>query len=159
LSMTFRLLEAPKAYRDSRWYIFERPWQSDWGQVVALTGISKNEDNAFESGTVHTKHECVFSQEPVATQNPIVELLAPAGVEPAFRPGSHVTFAAAARESDQTPISDAKVQWEFFLNWQGPGGHFSGSKVEFVIPRTDDKGKPVTLNAVSSLMLYAACKC
>jgi hypothetical protein len=143
--LTFRMLDAPKAYRDNRWYLFERPWQSDWGQLVAFTGMSRKEEKAFEDAVVHTKHECVFSEEPLATQNPIITLIAPAGVEPAFRPGDRVMFQAAAREPDQTPIPNSNVEWEFFLNWQGPGGRFSGAQVDYQIPTTDEKDKPVNL--------------
>ena len=89
--------------------------------VSAGRGISTG---GARAAAKRAKHECVFSTEKLATQNPIVEVLAPAGVEPAYRPGTYVRFEAAARNPDSTPIADASLAWEFFLNTQSPGGTF-----------------------------------
>lgn len=76
--LDFRTLELPPQWQKPRWYQFERPWQTDWAQVVAVAADDDMGKDPFPEGKpVHYRYELIPSQLPAEQRPPVLTITSP----------------------------------------------------------------------------------
>ncbi len=118
--LEFRSLEMPPILEKARTYVYEKPWQQDWAQVLGWTGEDINLDHPetqLAAGQpVHYRYEMVMSELPPSQTPPDVVITWP--MRESIHPrGEALPFCACATDVQGNPIAASNFQWEMNSLW------------------------------------------
>ncbi len=135
--LQFQTLHLPSVFEKTRWYGFERPWQTGWAQGLGITGSTEIAGEAFPEGPVSYKYEMQIVTLPDAETPPLLVIDSPIR-DSTYKLGETIRFSATATDGFGRPIPDENIQWEATVNGPDKTKRHTGANYLYVIPSTQE---------------------
>jgi len=147
----FRTIRVPEPWLVCPRYSLERAWQTQWAQVVSLTGQTDKCSSAFPVRTpVAIRYEMEFAGKFPDNAPPAVTIVSPEkrkdrGDEDGiysgqfFKPGDLVKLAGKATDAEDGEIGPRSLYWQVYRGSYIPVGAGAGRDFSFRIPSNTAK--------------------
>jgi CubicO group peptidase (beta-lactamase class C family) len=147
--LRFRPLMLPEAVRESRWFSFERPWQTSWDQSLAITGDTEKTSATFSADEpTRYRYEMQIARLAPEEVTPRLTITAPAR-ESSHRLGETLKLTASVAEGRSAPTQP--IEWAVYYPFSRLIREETGASITHVIPRDYQELKGEYLYAVATM--------